>query len=314
MSPGPTSNPGDVRPAVAVRGLTRSFGGHIAVHPTDLELAPGTLTGLLGPNGAGKSTLMRMMIGLVPPDAGSCTVAGAELRGDGTAVRRRVTYAPGELALYGELTARRHMAWFQRGRGRDALARGLELLRRLGLPLDRRVGAFSHGMKRLLLVAAALAPDVPVRILDEPTEGLDPSRRGEVLDLLRGEVARGTTILLSSHHLGEVEEGCDRVLFLREGALVDTDAADAARRRVRRALRLRFAGEPSPADLEEVFGNLAKVRVEGSLVHLLLPSEDPRPVLERIANAPTLPMPTSVRFGELSLTDLYGEIYGTEAV
>ncbi|MFT5152930.1 MAG: ABC-2 type transport system ATP-binding protein, partial [Planctomycetota bacterium] len=183
-------------------GLTRSFGSRTALHPTDLSIGPGQVTGLLGPNGSGKSTLMRTMVGLVRPDAGQATVDGITLVGDGTEVRKQVTYAPGEMHLYGEMHGRAHLDWLLRGRKRAAHKRALELaVDAMQLPLDERVRGYSHGMKRQLLFAAAMGPDVRIRILDEPTEGLDPTRRGAVLDLLAEDVSLGRTILLSSHHL-----------------------------------------------------------------------------------------------------------------
>src|SRR5690606_36610875 len=157
--------------------------------------------------------------------------------------RRRCTYAPGELALYGELTGRDHLRWFLRGRGRPALGRALGIATDLGLPLERRVRGYSHGMKRQLLFAAALAPDVRVRVLDEASEGLDPTKRGQILDLLAADARRGTAILLSSHHLGEVDRVCDRLVFLNEGRKVGDEDAAEVRERAQRLVRVRYADQ-----------------------------------------------------------------------
>src|SRR5687768_8445087 len=169
---------------IVARGLTRRFGTKVALEPTDLDVAAGSVTGLLGPNGSGKSTLMRMLVGIVPRDAGTASVDGVELTGDGTAVRRRCTYSPGEIALYGELRGADHLDWFLRGRERDALTRAREIAESFELPLRKRVHGYSHGMKRQLVFAAALAPRVAVRILDEPSEGLDPHKRAAMIDAL----------------------------------------------------------------------------------------------------------------------------------
>ena len=175
MSPGPG--------VIAIDGLTRSFGRTVAVRPLALEIGPGGITGLLGPNGSGKSTLLRMLIGLVRPDSGTCSVDGVRLAGDGTAIRRAVTYVPGETHVYGELSGRAHIDWLLRGREASAHARAVELAEGFGLPLATRVRKYSHGMKRQLFLAAALAPDVRVRILDEAEpERPDQAPRCEIAE------------------------------------------------------------------------------------------------------------------------------------
>ncbi len=298
---------------IHVRGLTRRFGAKVAVAPLDVDVGPGGITGLLGPNGSGKSTFLRMLTGLVRPDAGTAVIAGVPLSGDGTAIRAQVTYSPGELHLYGELPGRAHLAWFLRGRDAEALPRALAICERLGLPLERRVRAYSHGMKRQLLFAATLAPRVPVRILDEPTDGLDPTKRALVLDLLEEESRAGTTILLSSHHLGEVDRACQRLLFLSEGRLVADESAASVRDRSRRSVRLTWA---DGADLERIeralaMPGVARLARHGAEVHCLLEDPDPRPFLAALAALP-VPAPASIEQGRLSLLDLYREIYGLE--
>jgi len=312
VTPAIAKTPGEIR----VRGLTRRFGDKVALKPFATTIGPGGITGLLGPNGSGKSTFLRMLVGLVPPSAGEAHVDGIALEGDGVRIRRRVTYVPGETALYGELSGRRHLAWQLSGRGRSALARALELAATLGLPLDRRVRGYSHGMKRQLLFAGAMAPSVRVRILDEPTEGLDPTARARVLELLRADAAEGTTILLSSHHLGEVERACDRTLFLRSGELLDEGSARRLRERSGRMVRLRF-DEPVPeaATIRLERESLVElVRASGEELTLLLPEEDPRRALVRLLELPSLPPPRTISYGELSLSELYRELYGREGV
>ena len=297
-----------------LRGLTRTFGEHVALEPLDLELRPGSVVGLIGPNGSGKSTLMRMLVGLIRPTAGEATVAGVPLRGDAVAVRRRCTFAPGELGFFGELTCTAHLRWLLRGRGADAVERGLVLVDRLGLPRRAKVRTFSHGMKRQLLFAAALAPDLPLRILDEPTEGLDPTKRGEVMALLREDVSEQRTILLSSHHLGEVDAACDRLLFLNRGRLVaDESAADLAER-ARRIVRL--AWSEAPSDLESL-GELQcaeEVTIRDRSATVLLRTDDVRPLLAALAARDGWPAPSAVEYGHLSLGTLYQELYGVEAL
>jgi ABC-2 type transport system ATP-binding protein len=299
---------------IVVRGLARSFGGRPALEPLDLEVGPG-VTGLLGPNGSGKSTLLRLLTGLVRPHAGSASVDGVAVEGDGLAVRRRVTYAPGEIALYGDLRAGEHLQWFLRGRDREARARARALADALELPLAKRVHAYSHGMKRQLLFAAALAPRVAVRILDEISEGLDPNKRSVVLDLLAEDAARGTTVLLSSHHLAEVDRACDTFVFLDRGRLVGVERAADLRTRAARLLHLEFAPEAligARAALDGLRGAQVAA-VHESRVTLKLEREDPREALAQLAALPGLPVPRRVQYGELALRDLYRDLYGVEA-
>lgn len=298
---------------IVVRGLARRFGAHQALAPLDLDVGPG-VTGLLGPNGSGKSTFLRLLTGLVRPDAGSASVDGVVVRGDGLAVRRRVTYSPGEIALYGDLRAGEHLQWFLRGRDAEARTRARALADALGLPLRARVHTFSHGMKRQLLFAAALAPRVGVRILDEASEGLDPSKRSVVLELLAEDAARGTTILLSSHHLGEVDRACATFVFLNGGKLVGIEHAAELRRRAARLLHLEYP--EGVHGLGEALGALSGARVQalsGARVTLALDGDDPRPVLAGLERVAGLPAPRTVQYGELSLRDLYRDLYGVEA-
>ena len=305
-------------PGVLVgQGLTRRFGEHTAVRPFDLEVGPGGVTGLLGPNGSGKSTYLRMLLGLVRPDGGRASVDDVELEGDGVGIRRRVTYMPGEVHVYGEMRGGEHLAWLLRGRGREALERAQRIGEELGLPLERRVRGYSHGMKRQLFFAAAMAPDVRVRVLDEPTEGLDPTKRGEVLRRLRADVERnGTTILFSSHHLGEVERLCDRVLFVRQGELLDEESARLLLQRARRSLRLTFPEDADPERLRAALEPLgAEVRLDGHRATLFPQADaDPVDLLRGVVTRGDLPAPASLVYGEMSLQDLYRELYGVEGV
>jgi ABC-2 type transport system ATP-binding protein len=301
---------------IRIQGLSRRFGPVLAVRPLSVTLGPGGITGLLGPNGSGKSTLLRLLLGLVRPDAGTAAVDGASLAGDGLAIRRRATYLCGEMHLYGELTARAHLAFCLRGRGRAALARACELAAGFELPLERRVRAFSHGMKRLLLLSAALAPEVRVRVLDEPTEGLDPTRRAQALELLRADAARGTTLLVSSHHLGEVERACTRLLFLKQGELLDEKSARDLARRARESLRLTWSAAPERAAVERALagGTVVELRLEGARATLFFPGGGGLAALPALLTAGGLPPLRALAYGELTLAELYRELYGVEGV
>ncbi|MBM3991591.1 MAG: ATP-binding cassette domain-containing protein [Planctomycetes bacterium] len=296
---------------IRARGLCKRFGAKVALEPCDLDVEAGRVTGLLGPNGSGKSTLMRLLVGLVRPDAGGASVAGVALEGDGLAVRRRCAYAPGEIGLYGELRGDEHLDWFLRGRERESRARARALAESFELPLRRRVHTYSHGMKRQLMFAAALAPRVPVRILDEPSEGLDPQKRSTMIQLLQEDAARGTTVLLSSHHLGEVDRVCTSYVFLSGGRKISTERTEDVARRARRLVRATFGSEVRLAELAARL-RTARASVRGELLVAELDSDDPRPFLAELATLEGFGAPRTLEYGQVSLSELYRGLYGVE--
>ena len=305
--------------AISARRVSHRFGDKVALQEhLSLELAKGgSIVGLLGPNGSGKSTLMRLLLGLVPLQKGAVWIDGVPLASDGLAVRRRATYAPGELHLYGELTGARMLAYLVRGRGRSSLKRAKEIAGELGLPLSKRVRGYSHGMKRQLLFAAALAPDVPVRVLDEISEGLDPTKRSEILAMLEEDAASGTTVLLSSHHLGEVDRSCERIVFLNEGRIVADETASEVARHAGRILKLSYSSAHAASQVKIAADagcdgiETCETDAESGL-RIRLSSGDPLEALTALAKNGTLEHPTSIEFGRVSLRELYATLYGSE--
>jgi len=314
-----TAPPQNRNGRILVQGLTRSFGEHTALHPAQLEIGDshqGSITGLLGPNGSGKSTLLRMLTGLLRPDAGEAYVDDVQLTGDGTAIRKRCAYSPGELSLYDEMRGGEHLNWLLRGRGRKALGRALEIAESFELPLTKGVRTYSHGMKRQLLFAATMAPDLPVRILDEPTEGLDPSRRADVLDILAQDAASGTTILLSSHHLGEVARACNEIIFLNQGRVLAVEQASKIEARGRMRLKFSYASEVESETVASKLRGEHGIAAEHSEVTMVvqLTTDDPREFLKLISAQPDWPAPKTMTFGEISLEELYRSLYGVEGI
>jgi ABC-2 type transport system ATP-binding protein len=175
-------------------------------------------------------------------------------------------------------------------------------------------------MKRQLMFCAAMAPRVPVRILDEPSEGLDPSKRGAILELIERDAAQGTTILLSSHHLGEVDRVSSRMLFLHHGRLVRSEDSAHVRSQAARTLRLNYGAHMDSADfarglcaaLTALGAQSATTRGQRAIV--ILADPDPRAFLGALARNDTLPAPLGIEYGQLSLSELYRDVYGVEAV
>jgi ABC-2 type transport system ATP-binding protein len=212
--------------AIAARSLRRTFKGGIeAVRDIDLTVAAGEVFGFLGPNGAGKTTTVRMLCTLLPPTAGSATVAGLDVVRDAAAVRRRIGVALQEIGLDPVQTGR-ELLELQCGlygiTGRAGRQRAEELLELVGLveAADRRTKTYSGGMKRRLDLASALVHSPDVLFLDEPTTGLDPASRLTVWDEVRRINASGTSVFLTTQYLEEADKLCDRLAIIDEGRIV----------------------------------------------------------------------------------------------
>ncbi|MGQ0628247.1 MAG: ABC transporter ATP-binding protein [Phycisphaerales bacterium] len=209
---------------ITIRAVRKVFGNVTAVDGLSLRIDRGEVFGLLGPNGAGKTTTISMMIGLLRPDEGEVTLDG--LGSPTTAqVRRSIGVAPQAVSLYDDLTARENLRFFGtlydlRG---ARLAQHVErVLEEVGLAPrgDDRAGTFSGGMKRRLNLAAALLHDPPVVLLDEPTAGVDPQSRNNILELVAGMKRAGRTVVYTTHYMEEAQRLCDRVAIVDKGRLL----------------------------------------------------------------------------------------------
>lgn len=210
-------------PVIEASGLVKSFGRFKALDGLDLEVAAGEVHGFLGPNGAGKSTTIRALLGTLRLDGGAARVLGRDCWGEVEEIHRRLAYVPGDVALWPNLSGGETVDLLLRLRGIDpAASRRAELLERLELDPSKKGRAYSKGNRQKVALVAAFAAPVQLLALDEPTSGLDPLME-RVFDELVAEVrAEGTTVLLSSHILGEVERLADRVTIIREGRTVES--------------------------------------------------------------------------------------------
>lgn len=235
---------------VETEGLSKRFGDFDALVNCTLRVEPGEVFGLLGPNGAGKTTLLRLLLGFLRPTGGSGRVGGVDILHDSVGVRRQVAYLPGDAHLPRHMKSHHLLRLFAELQPYGDYQRSLEIATRLELDLRRRVAFMSTGMRQKLALATVLGPRTPLLILDEPTANLDPSVRGEVLKLVQEAKGEGRTVIFSSHVLSEIEEVCDRAVFLRRGHLVlSQPLADLRARHLLRGMsRSRLHAPPfSPA-------------------------------------------------------------------
>jgi ABC-2 type transport system ATP-binding protein len=232
-------------PAIAIRGLAKSYGHVHAVRDLTLDVARGEIFGFLGLNGAGKTTTIRVLLDLLRPSRGSAQLFGFDCQRQSRQARALVGYMPGELGLYPDMTGLEFLDLLARLSGaaidpahRDPLVDRLELAR---ADLRRPLRAYSTGMKRKLGLIQALQSAPPLLILDEPTEGLDPLVQRTLHQILTEQRSRGCTVFMSSHVLSEVERLCDRIGVIRDGELVLLSTVEEARRRSGRTVRVQFS-------------------------------------------------------------------------
>ena len=207
---------------VEATGLTKRFGSRAAVDGVELRIPRGVAFGYLGPNGAGKTTLIRLLLGLTRPTAGEMRLLGRPLPSERDAALARVGAIVEEPRFHAHLSARENLLLNAAARGREAEARVTPALERVGLAkrAGDRVGRYSMGMRQRLGIARCLLADPLLLMLDEPMNGLDPAGILEFRALIRGFVAEGRTVFLSSHLLDEVEKTCDLVAIIDRGRIV----------------------------------------------------------------------------------------------
>ncbi len=206
-------------------GLTRTFGDRTAVDDVSFEIARGETYGLLGPNGSGKTTTISMIVGILVPDRGSVELAGRPLTPSSVEAKRAVGLVPQEIALYHDLTAAENLRFFGRLqglKGKQLQARIESVLEVVGLAerAGDRIDEFSGGMKRRINIAAGMLHEPQLIVLDEPTVGVDPQSRNQILDSIEVLGGEGVAVLYTTHYMEEAERLCDRIGILDGGVLI----------------------------------------------------------------------------------------------
>jgi ABC-2 type transport system ATP-binding protein len=241
---------------LAVDGLTKSYGDRRVVDGLSFRVGVGETLGLLGPNGSGKTTTISMIAGVLAADSGSITIAGEPMSATGRAAKRHVGLVPQDIALYDDLSAVENLRFFGRlhGLGRRQLNQRIDdVLDIVGLSDRRndRVGEFSGGMQRRANIAAGMLHEPSLLILDEPTVGVDPQSRNQILDAVAELGGSGLSVIYTTHYMEEAERLCDRVCIIDEGRLLATGT--------QAELLAQSRGEAK--NLEEVFLHLTGRRV-----------------------------------------------------
>lgn len=265
-------------PLLTTTQLTKRYPGVVALDSLTLELEPGII-GLVGANGAGKSTLIKILLGLLEPTSGSATLLGFDVREQGPQLRQYVGYMPEHDCLPNDVSATEFVAHMAQVNGLPRSAareRTAETLRHVGLFEERyrEIGGYSTGMKQRVKLAQALVHDPRVMLLDEPTNGLDPAGRDEMLDLvLRTGKEFGIAIVMASHLLGEIQRVCDHLVVLDAGRLLQSAPISVFTQRTQ-VLAVEIEGDAA-ALARELSEHGLKAREEGRQV--LVAMEDERP-------------------------------------
>ncbi len=214
--------------AIDVRGLVKSFDGRVVVDDFALQIPKGRIFGFLGPNGSGKTTTLRMLCGLLTPDAGEGTCLGLDLRGEAPLIKRQTGYMTQKFSLYEDLTIQENLEFVAQLYEMDSRkARVANALEHLGLYGRRKqlTGALSGGWKQRLALAACILHEPKLLLLDEPTAGVDPKARREFWDEIHTLAATGITVLVSTHYMDEAER-CHEIVYIAYGKLLASGTAE----------------------------------------------------------------------------------------
>jgi ABC-2 type transport system ATP-binding protein len=266
--------------ALEARGLVKRFDGTLAVDGIDLAVPEGAIYGILGPNGAGKTTTLRMLLGIIEPDAGERRVLGCANPKD---IARRVGYLPEERGLYPAMKAYEAIAFLGALRGLplpEGRRRGRALLEShgLGYAAERQIRQLSKGMAQQVQLLGTLVHEPRLVVLDEPFSGLDAINQGKLERLIRDLAARGTTVIFSTHVIAHAERLCEGVAIIAGGKVPYAGSVDAARDRIRPQVRLETRHHEGPwrAALPP------ETRREGHFWHFALPDSGVEPLLRAL--------------------------------
>lgn len=303
----------DKRIVVETKDLTKTYDGTTVVDHLNLRITENEIFGLLGPNGAGKTTTILMLLGLTEPTAGTAQVCGFNSTREPLKVKRLVGYMPEKVGFYDNLTARKNLDFIAELNNisyTESQRQIDKLLKAVGLSevADKPVGKFSRGMKQRLGVADVLVKKPKVAFFDEPTAGLDPEGISQILDLIASLPQTGTTVIMSSHRLYEVQKVCHSIGILSKGKMVVEGSIDEVGREALAGGRYRIEVETTqlPPELVETLkqvSGVTKVETEGNRL-LISADSDLRAEIAKIVVQSNIPL-VEMKIHEFTLDDIY---------
>ncbi len=235
---------------IKTKALTKYYGKSRGIENLTFEVKKGEIFGLLGPNGAGKTTTIRVLLNFIRRTSGEAQVFGLDVKQHSTEIRRRTAYLPGDLGFYKDKTVRKNLQFLLKMYNKPVPNRKIEeLAERIDLVLDRKVKELSKGNKQKIGIVLTFAPETELLIVDEPTSGLDPFITAEYYKILYEQQKNfGSTVLLSSHLLGEVEKVAHRVGIIREGTIVELDSVQSLKKIALKEITIEF---PTALELQK---------------------------------------------------------------
>ncbi len=268
--------------SIATEGITKTFGQVKALADLDLRVTTGEVHGFLGPNGSGKSTTIRVLLGMLRADRGTVRLLGGDPWSEAVSLHRRLAYIPGDVTLWPALTGGEVIDLMGRLRGQLDPTRRDQLIEAFELDPRRKCRTYSKGNRQKVAIVAALASDVELLILDEPTNGLDPLMEAVFQEAISDRKADGTTVLLSSHILSEVEALCDRVSIIRAGTVVEAGTLSELRHLTRTSVEAELDAVPQALSSTQGVHDL---KVSGSRISMSVDSAELGRILSMLTSA-----------------------------
>ncbi len=287
---------------IEVREIRKSFGEVDAVNGINFHVGEGEIYGFLGPNGAGKTTTISIIAGILLADSGTVSIAGMDIRKDGRKIRSLLGVIPQEIALYEELSGRENLHFWGSLyglSGRELRSAADRVLERVGLSerANDPVREYSGGMKRRINLCIGLLHHPRIILLDEPTLGIDPQARINILDIIREEVSRGTTAIYTTHYLEEAENLCDRIAIIDNGRILAEGTLQELVRLVGEEDIVTVTGSFTAEQVNPLLGGVKVDHLESDSIRVLVPdSHSISGLLERFFAA-------GVNVGEVSIKE-----------
>lgn len=286
---------------ISVRNLKKHFGQTKAVDGISFEVNKGEIVGFLGPNGAGKTTVIRCLMDFLRPDEGNIEILGLDAQKDSEKLKKDIGHLSSESTLYNSWTGQEHINFLEKIRGISKFDE--ELIDNLKFNPRKKVSALSTGNRRKLGIILALMHQPKLLILDEPTVGLDPLLQNYIYEIFRAQVAKGSTVFMSSHNLAEVEKICDRVIVLKEGKIVTIETMSDLRAKKIYTIYAYFEGDVPKKELANDGAELIKEFSDGLALKV---KGDIKPLLTKLSGYKNL---KDLEIAHASLEEIFIEFY-----
>jgi ABC-2 type transport system ATP-binding protein len=281
---------------IETENLTKYYGKIRGVENLSFSIEKGEIFGFLGPNGAGKTTTIRTLLGFLKPTRGKAFIFGKNVEKEMVKIKEKTGYIPGELALYGDLTAQDLLKYFGKLRRNFDEKRLERLLEMFELPLNRKIKGYSRGMKQKLSIVQAFMHNPELIVMDEPTAGLDPLLQGKFYDFLREEKKEGKTMFISSHILTEVEKISDRVGIIKDGNLIALENVDSLKSKKGKVVKVKTEEKIEIKGIE--------TKIENGWTSFVV-TKDVDNIIKKLAKYTI----KDIEIGELSLEEIFLHYY-----